>query len=107
MMSLHDIHLPAAAFGADQPLAPVEHGRFGAVPSSHINGIGLDLMLAFRAPNDQPDAGGGSDGSKDVFVHISAVERASMGNLHEGQRISYQLERGLQGKTSAVDLQAA
>jgi cold shock CspA family protein len=30
-----------------------------------------------------------------------------MGNLHEGQRISYQLERGQQGKTSAVDLQAA
>jgi CspA family cold shock protein len=47
------------------------------------------------------------DGSKDVFVHISAVERAGMGNLHEGQRISYQLERGQQGKTSAVDLQAA
>jgi CspA family cold shock protein len=47
------------------------------------------------------------DGSKDVFVHISAVERAGMGNLREGQRISYQLERGQQGKTSAVDLQAA
>jgi CspA family cold shock protein len=47
------------------------------------------------------------DGSKDVFVHISAVERAGMGNLHEGQRISHQLERGQQGKTSAVDLQAA
>jgi CspA family cold shock protein len=47
------------------------------------------------------------DGSKDVFVRISAVERGGMGNLHEGQRISYQLERGQQGKTSAVDLQAA
>ena len=47
------------------------------------------------------------DGSKDVFVHISAVERAGMGSLHEGQRISYQLERGQQGKTSAVDLQVA
>ena len=45
------------------------------------------------------------DGSKDVFVHISAVERAGLGSLHEGQRISYQLERGQQGKTSAVDLQ--
>ena len=44
------------------------------------------------------------DGSKDVFVHISAVERAGMGNLHEGQRISYQLERGQQGKTSATNL---
>jgi CspA family cold shock protein len=44
------------------------------------------------------------DGSKDVFVHISAVERAGLGSLHEGQKISYQLERGQQGKTSAVDL---
>jgi CspA family cold shock protein len=44
------------------------------------------------------------DGSKDVFVHISAVERAGLGSLHEGQKISYQLERGQQGRTSAVDL---
>jgi CspA family cold shock protein len=44
------------------------------------------------------------DGSKDVFVHISAVERSGLGHLVEGQRISYQLERGQQGKTSAVDL---
>jgi len=47
------------------------------------------------------------DGSKDVFVHISAVERSGLGNLIEGQKISYQLERGQQGKTSAVNLQAA
>ena len=47
------------------------------------------------------------DGSKDVFVHISAVERSGLGNLVEGQRISYELERGQQGKTSAVGLQAA
>jgi CspA family cold shock protein len=47
------------------------------------------------------------DGSKDVFVHISAVERSGLGRLVEGQRISYELERGQQGKTSAVDLKAA
>ena len=47
------------------------------------------------------------DGSKDVFVHISAVERSGLGNLHEGQKVSYQLERGQPAKTSAVDLQAA
>ena len=50
----------------------------------------------------QPD-----DGSKDVFVHISAVERAGMGTLNEGQKLSFELERGQQGKTSAVSLQAA
>jgi CspA family cold shock protein len=47
------------------------------------------------------------DGSKDVFVHISAVERSGLGNLHEGQKVSYELERGQQGKTSAVNLQKA
>lgn len=44
------------------------------------------------------------DGSKDVFVHISAVERAGMKGLNEGQRISFELERGQQGKVSAVNL---
>jgi cold shock protein len=47
------------------------------------------------------------DGSKDVFLHISAVERSGLGHLVEGQRVSYQLERGQQGKTSAIDLKAA
>ncbi len=46
------------------------------------------------------------DGSKDVFVHISAVERAGLGTLREGQRVSFELERGQQGKTSAVNLKA-
>ncbi len=50
----------------------------------------------------QPD-----DGSKDVFVHVSAVESSGIGNLQEGQRLSYELERGQQGKISAVSLQAA
>ena len=36
----------------------------------------------------QPD-----DGSKDVFVHISAVERSGIGSLHEGQKLSYEVER--------------
>ena len=50
----------------------------------------------------QPD-----DGQKDVFVHISALERAGISNLQEGQKVSYDLERGQQGKTSAVNLQQA
>jgi len=44
------------------------------------------------------------DGSKDVFVHVSAVERSGLGHLTEGQRISFDLERGNQGRTSAVNL---
>ena len=47
------------------------------------------------------------DGSKDVFVHISAVERSDLGTLREGQKLSYELERGNQGKTSAVNLRQA
>ena len=47
------------------------------------------------------------DGSQDVFVHISAVERSGIGNLHEGQRLSFEVERGHQGKTSAVNLREA
>jgi CspA family cold shock protein len=48
-----------------------------------------------------------ADGSKDVFVHISAVERAGLKTINEGQTISFELERGQQGKTSAVNLQAS
>ena len=50
----------------------------------------------------QPD-----DGSQDVFVHISAVERAGMSTLNKEQRISYELETDQRGKTSAVNLQQA
>jgi CspA family cold shock protein len=44
-----------------------------------------------------------SDGSKDVFVHITAVERAGLGRLIEGQKISYELATD-RGKTSAANL---
>jgi len=50
----------------------------------------------------QPD-----DGSKDVFVHISAVERAGLGSLTEGQKVTFDIERGQQGKLAAANLKAA
>ena len=46
----------------------------------------------------QPD-----DGSKDVFVHISAVERAGIGSHNEGQKISYEIQQE-RGKSSAANL---
>ena len=49
----------------------------------------------------QPD-----DGTKDVFVHISAVEAAGLGTLSENQKISFDLEKGNNGKTSAGNLKA-
>lgn len=49
-----------------------------------------------------------SDGSKDVFVHVSAVERAGMRGLVEGQKISFEVETDRKsGKISACNLQAA
>jgi CspA family cold shock protein len=48
----------------------------------------------------QPD-----DGGPDAFVHISAVERAGLDSLRDGQKVSYELVRGRTGKTSAENLQ--
>lgn len=47
----------------------------------------------------QPD-----DGSKDAFVHISAVERAGLSNLREGQKVQYDVVPGRDGKSSAENL---
>jgi len=51
----------------------------------------------------QPD-----DGGNDVFVHISAVERAGMASLHEGQKVSFEMQRDPRsGKMAASDLRSA
>jgi CspA family cold shock protein len=44
----------------------------------------------------QPDAGG-----KDVFLHVSALERAGLNSIADGQKVSYELESGRDGRTSA------
>ena len=46
-----------------------------------------------------PDGGGG-----DVFVNISAVERSGLSQLNEGQKVSFEVERGREGKTTAANL---
>jgi CspA family cold shock protein len=50
----------------------------------------------------QPDGGGA-----DAFVHISAVERAGLDGLREGERVQYDLQRGQNGKSSAENLKLA
>ena len=45
-------------------------------------------------------------GGKDVFVHISAVERSGMSSLNDGQRVSFETERDRQGRDSAINLKA-
>ena len=47
----------------------------------------------------QPD-----DGSKDVFVHVSDVQRSGLQGLNEGDKIDFELQKGQQGKISAVNL---
>jgi CspA family cold shock protein len=49
-----------------------------------------------------PDAGG-----KDAFVHVSAIERAGMSTLADGQKVSYDLEQGRDGRESAVNIALA
>jgi CspA family cold shock protein len=44
------------------------------------------------------------DGSKDAFVHISAMERAGISSLSEGQKVEYELQPGRNGKSSAENL---
>ncbi len=46
------------------------------------------------------------DGSKDVFVHMSAVQAAGLDTLNEGQRIEFDIEPGKDGKTAAANLVA-
>ena len=48
-----------------------------------------------------PDGGG-----KDVFVHISAVERSGLSGLNDGQKVSFDLEKDRQGRDSASNLKA-
>ena len=48
----------------------------------------------------QPDEGG-----KDVFLHISAVERSGLSNPHDGQKLKYELEEDRQGRVSAGSLE--
>lgn len=52
--------------------------------------------FGFIAPND---------GSKDAFVHVSALEQAGISGLAEGQKVTYDLQNGRDGKVSATNLQ--
>ena len=44
-------------------------------------------------------------GAKDIFVHISAVERSGLQGLNENQKVSFELQSGRDGRESAIDLQ--
>ena len=68
------------------------------MPTGTVKWFNATKGYGFIAPDD---------GSKDAFVHISAVERARLGTLREGQRLRYELRPGRNGKSSADELTVA
>lgn len=66
------------------------------MPTGTVKFFNTDKGYGFIAPED----GSGTD----AFVHISAVEAAGMRTLDKDQRVSYELETGRNGKTSAINL---
>jgi len=65
------------------------------MPTGTVKFFNTDRGYGFIAN----DAGG-----PDAFVHVTAVEQAGLGSLREGQKVSYELETGKNGKSSAVNL---
>ena len=67
------------------------------MPTGTVKWFNTTKGYGFIAPDD---------GGKDVFVHISAVERAGMTGLADNQKVSYELIEGRDGRQSAGDLKA-
>ena len=65
------------------------------MPTGTVKWFNATKGFGFIAPDD---------GSKDVFVHISAVEGSGLGTLREEQRVSFEVRPGRDGRTSAEDL---
>lgn len=67
------------------------------MPTGTVKWFNATKGYGFIAPDD---------GGKDVFVHISAVERAGMTGLADNQKVSYELREGRDGRASATELRA-
>jgi CspA family cold shock protein len=67
------------------------------MPTGTVKWFNTTKGYGFIAPDE---------GGKDVFVHISAVERAGMTGLADNQKIAYELQEGRDGRASAADLRA-
>lgn len=65
------------------------------MPTGTVKWFNTTKGFGFIAPDD---------GGKDVFVHISAVERAGLQGLNDNQKIDYELQSGRDGRASASDL---
>lgn len=69
--------------------------RHGNMPSGTVKWFNTTKGFGFIAPDD---------GGKDVFVHISAVERAGWSDLPDDTKLTYELREGRDGRESAVEL---
>lgn len=67
------------------------------MPSGTVKFFNTTKGFGFIAPED---------GSKDIFVHISAVQGSGLQTLNENQKVSFDTERGQDGRISAVNLKA-
>ena len=67
------------------------------MPSGTVKFFNATKGFGFIAPDD---------GSKDIFVHISAVQGSGLQTLNENQKVSFDSERGQDGRVSAVNLKA-
>ncbi|MCC5989118.1 MAG: cold-shock protein [Pararhodobacter sp.] len=65
------------------------------MPTGTVKWFNATKGYGFIAPDD---------GGKDVFVHISAVERAGLKGLNDNQKVSYEMQAGRDGRASADDL---
>lgn len=100
------------------PTRPLYSLDFAALNTARARCAGIynylkenDIMTSGTVKWFNPVKGFGfitpDDGTKDAFVHISAVERAGLAGLNEGQKIEYELQRGQNGKSSAENLKVA
>ena len=98
---------------ATRPLPPSPQAGIGLPPPRRYQSLIADLENSTMARgtvkwfNSQKGYGfiQPTDGGRDVFVHISAVERAGLSSLNEGQQIEFEIEDN-RGKSSAVNLRA-
>ena len=67
------------------------------MPSGTVKFFNLTKGFGFISPED---------GSKDIFVHISAVQGSGLDSLSENQKVSFEVERGNDGRLSAANLKA-
>ena len=93
------------------PLLVFLDWSFDAPPNSGRGFVYLEILMATGTVKFfNPTKGFGfiapQDGSKDIFVHISAVERAGMQSLTENQQVTFDAERGTDGRFSAINLKA-